>query len=188
MNVRLVNKEQFITRDEGEKTELRKKVQFYLFPVPPYLHSSNLYWISVYTFKLPQPHYRIWKMPCHLFSCLHQWKNYPFILWIININCDYCADSAAYGHWSAGIDKNNIPSIVININISLLSIIFDYIFDMLQTVQRMISWEDSSTRNSFPQHRLWADFFQYLFLIYLIYLYLIIYNKNCSYLLSGCAL
>ena len=42
---------------------------------------------------------------------------------------------------------------VININISL-SIIFDYIFDMLQTVQRMISWEDSSTRNSFPQHRL----------------------------------
>ena len=108
MNVRLVNKEQFITRDEGEKTELRKKVQFYLFPVPPYLHSSNLYWISVYTFKLPQPHNRIWKMPCHLFSCLHQWKNYPFILWII-INCDYFADSAAYGHWSAWFDKNNIP-------------------------------------------------------------------------------
>ena len=111
MNVRLVNKEQFITRDEGEKTELRKKVQFYLFPVPPYLHSSNLYIGSAST----------------LLS---------------------------------------------------LSIIFDYIFDMLQTVQRMISWEDSSTRNSFPQHRLWADYFQYLFLIY---------SKNCSYLLSGCA-
>ena len=36
-------------------------------------------------------------------KCLHQCtKNYPFILWIININCDYFADSAAYGHWSVG--------------------------------------------------------------------------------------